>query len=46
MYIYIWFVSGRHALPNIYQDLMINPKSKIIDFYPKTFQIDMNGKKQ
>jgi hypothetical protein len=35
----------RHALPEKYQDLMVNPKSKIIDFYPKTFAIDMNGKK-
>eukprot|EP00960_Hanusia_phi_P032052 749647-Hanusia_phi.AAC.3 len=36
---------SKHALPEQYQDLMINPKSPIIDFYPKQFRVDMNGKK-
>lgn len=34
-----------HALPEIFRDLMSNPESEIIDFYPENFKIDMNGAK-
>jgi 5'-3' exoribonuclease 2 len=37
-------VSRKH-IPLPLQDLMINESSPIIDFYPTTFDIDMNGKK-
>lgn len=32
-------------LPEPFQELMTEPDSPIIDFYPKEFHIDMNGKK-
>lgn len=34
-----------HALPEPCQELMINPLSPIIDFYPDDFPLDLNGKK-
>jgi len=34
-----------HTLPAIFRPLMNEPDSPIIDFYPKEFPIDMNGKK-
>lgn len=34
-----------HTLPVVLRDLMSNPESEIIDFYPEDFQIDMNGAK-
>ena len=34
-----------HTLPQVFRDLMSNPDSEIIDFYPEEFEIDMNGKK-
>lgn len=34
-----------HALPEVFRDLMSNPDSEIIDFYPENFKIDMNGAK-
>lgn len=37
--------ASRHHLPLPLQDLMTNPDSPIIDFYPTTFDIDMNGKR-
>ncbi|KAH7134832.1 hypothetical protein B0J13DRAFT_597650 [Dactylonectria estremocensis] len=37
--------ASRHALPEVFHDLMLNPDSSIIDFYPEDFEIDLNGKK-
>ncbi|WVF65523.1 hypothetical protein IAT40_000251 [Kwoniella sp. CBS 6097] len=37
--------ASRIHLPEKLQDLMINPESPIIHFYPDDFEIDMNGKK-
>jgi 5'-3' exoribonuclease 2 len=37
--------ASRHALPKVFHDLMLNPESDIIDFYPEDFEIDLNGKK-
>jgi 20S proteasome subunit beta 5 len=37
--------SQAHILPEPYRWLMTNPESPIFDFYPKTFTIDMNGKR-
>lgn len=37
--------SSNHAIPEIFHDLMVNPESEIIDFYPEDFRVDLNGKK-
>ena len=37
--------ASRTLLPEIFQPLMVDEDSSIIDFYPEDFQIDMNGKK-
>lgn len=37
--------ASRHALPEVFHDLMTEENSEIIDFYPENFEIDLNGKK-
>ncbi|KAK3997076.1 exoribonuclease 2 [Cladorrhinum sp. PSN332] len=37
--------ASRHAIPEVFHDLMTNEDSDIIDFYPEEFEIDLNGKK-
>ncbi|KAI9892000.1 MAG: 5'-3' exoribonuclease 2 [Vezdaea aestivalis] len=37
--------ASRHAIPEIFHDLMTNKDSEIIDFYPEDFEVDLNGKK-
>ncbi|KAH8816297.1 putative 3' exoribonuclease [Xylogone sp. PMI_703] len=37
--------ASRQAIPEIFHDLMTEPDSEIIDFYPEDFEIDLNGKK-
>ena len=36
---------SKSIVPTPYHDLMTNPDSPIIDFYPRNFELDMNGKK-
>lgn len=36
---------SKRIVPTPYHDLMTNPDSPIIDFYPRDFDLDMNGKK-
>jgi len=37
--------ASRFLLPEPFRPLMTEQESPIIDFYPKDFQIDLNGKK-
>lgn len=36
---------SKKIVPTVYHDLMTNANSPIIDFYPRDFELDMNGKK-
>ncbi len=37
--------ASKHAIPEVFQGLMTEDDSEIIDFYPEDFPIDLNGKK-
>ena len=37
--------ASRHAIPEVFHDLMLREDSEIIDFYPEDFALDLNGKK-
>jgi 5'-3' exoribonuclease 2 len=37
--------ASRHAIPDVFHDLMTKEDSPILDFYPEDFEIDLNGKK-
>ncbi|KAI0688565.1 XRN 5'-3' exonuclease N-terminus-domain-containing protein [Cytidiella melzeri] len=37
--------ASRQHIPAVFHDLMTSTESPIIDFYPETFEIDMNGKR-
>jgi 5'-3' exoribonuclease 2 len=39
------YTNSRKHIPEVFQPLMVEEDSPIIDFYPSTFEIDMNGKK-
>ncbi|KAJ9365787.1 putative exonuclease Kem1 [Paecilomyces variotii] len=36
---------SKQIVPKVYHELMTSPDSPIIDFYPREFELDMNGKK-
>jgi len=38
-------IFSRKHIPEVFHRLMVDENSSIIDFYPSTFQIDMNGKR-
>lgn len=37
--------ASNHAIPELFRSLMSDADSDILDFYPETFPIDLNGKK-
>lgn len=37
--------ASRQAIPEVFHELMTDPESEIIDFYPEDFVVDLNGKK-
>lgn len=37
---------SKEHLPKAYHNLMTNPSSKLIEYYPRDFETDLNGKKQ
>ncbi|KAI5122154.1 hypothetical protein M0805_007053 [Coniferiporia weirii] len=37
--------ASRKHIPEVFHSLMTDEESPILDFYPETFEIDMNGKK-
>lgn len=37
--------ASKQAIPKQFHDLMTDPDSEIIDFYPEEFVVDLNGKK-
>ncbi|KAK2768217.1 5'-3' exoribonuclease 2 [Arachnomyces sp. PD_36] len=37
--------ASNHAIPDVFRNLMSDPDSEIIDFYPEDFPVDLNGKK-
>ena len=37
--------ASRSHVPRPWGELMLDPESTIIDFYPENFKIDLNGKK-
>lgn len=37
---------SKDHLPQAYHKLMTHPSSKLIEFFPRTFETDLNGKKQ
>lgn len=38
--------ASKELLPPAYHNLMLEPNSKIIEYYPQSFETDLNGKKQ
>jgi 5'-3' exoribonuclease 1 len=36
---------SKKIVPEVYHELMTSPNSSIIDFYPRDFELDMDGKK-
>lgn len=38
--------ASKQHIPLVWQNLMTDIESPIIDFYPEDFQVDLNGKKQ
>ncbi|KHJ46111.1 intein splicing region [Trichuris suis] len=37
--------ASRQLVPEAFQDLMVDPSSPLISFYPEDFEIDLNGKR-